>query len=137
MITTKEAVALAKAGKPLPLREGQPPMNPQPINMSLKRAAALLALRSTVVVTLEPGDATRYDLVLTPLPWVGNYSDEDQGAGLLVTRFRGGDAVACGVVLLNREYHNNIPALACDNLWTEVLFYWWFTLLAKEMRFIG
>lgn len=119
-------------------REDGPVMNPEPVGSGLGYVTSKLRFKYTAVVILEPGDATRYDFMLTPLlPEIGNYTPRDQKAGVVVVRFRGGDAIACGVILLNRDFHDDVPALACGNEWTELLLYWWFDHLAKAMGIVS
>lgn len=111
-------------------------MDPEPTGMAtLAGVAGALKRGEHIVVNLEPGDHTRYTLLLVPMVTasVGNYSPKDREAGLIVVRFTGGHPMAHGIVLLNRGFYEDVPMLAQKNPWTIQLFSWWFDLLAEEM----
>lgn len=106
-----------------------------PLETSLEEVAADLTAGRTVSVTLEPGDSTRYELLIVPL-WehtvrLAGWSAEDEYNGLLVVRLIGGEPRESGVVLLR-----DIPwtvSKFCKNDWTVELLAWWFQLLATAI----
>lgn len=115
------------------------PYQADPLECSISQLAARLDNGSPVSVTLEPGDATRYELLLVPMwaPEVGlhNWGIEDRQSGLVVTRLVGGevDGGSC-IVLLNRQHSHGLWTISRENTWTFNLFTRWFSLLAAELR---
>lgn len=74
-------------------------------------------------VVLEPGDSTRYDLVITP-----TIHDKE----LCVTRLIGGDPVA-SILVHPHSGDYEFSKLANSNNWTWELLKWWFYGLMLKM----
>lgn len=100
--------------------------------VELSQIADDLGLGRAVDLTLEPGDGTRYDLILAPIT-----SGDRPQQGLGVLRQRGGNFIAGGLLWNWCEGPSDfdLSQLAADlhngSLWTEVLLLWWFTSLCE------
>ncbi len=121
-------------------------MSVQPLDLELRDVAWMLNVGTAVTVRLEPGDATRYELLLVPMagPFIkiGNYSAEDTESGLIVTRFVGGTPEGTGIVLLNRLEAESSDEMIdvqfsewVSNIWSMRLLNWWFCCLKIMMDY--
>lgn len=119
---------------------GNKPMDPKPINGSLESVCRCLRRGETVVVKLEPGDATHYCLLIVPA-WaedvaahLGRYGIREHSAVeyLIVTQLDDAGGQAFYAFAHGME--------GCDmrhirNSWTQQIFTWWFDLLWTKLRF--
>jgi hypothetical protein len=103
------------------------PLCADPAGMSLAELALLLNAGRTVQLYLEPGDGTRYDLIIAPV------MDGDIIDTLLVGRTTGkGGEFRAGALLPNLdsatpEYcHAEVERLANGYAWSLHLLMWWF-----------
>lgn len=114
-------------------------MTSEPINMGITEVAAMLRLNQPVVAILEPGDATRYTLLLVPigdgdqvspyLGWLG-IQEEDADNYLFVSNLHPeecpgtwvpfGPGVEVGIY--------DVTDLS-KNEWSRNLIAWWLTEL--------
>jgi hypothetical protein len=110
-------------------------LTPDPVGGTLHDVADRLNIERPVIVHLEPGDGTRYDLVLAPILL------EEGGieivSHLCVTRTVDGPdgGFRAGAVLVHCDaadpdyWLGEIRRLADGHAWTEQLFDWWFRKL--------
>lgn len=119
-------------------------MSAEPSNVSMANLVALLASGRTVYVCLEPGDETRYDLLITPFASIRR--DDFDGKGLptwnpdephlVVTRLVD-LRPAYGAVIWPGCWDGEHAALAtygkAINEWTHELLTWWFARLWEAM----
>lgn len=102
------------------LRYGRVPMRREPINISWAGLIERMRREDAVRVVLEPGDGTRYDLVLARV-----------GGALFLTRYVGGDSA--GTELVNEWSAATVARiLSCGNSWSEQLLAWWLRELLEE-----
>lgn len=95
--------------------------------------AYLLKMGNAQHVYLEPGDYTRYELVLTPIEAGSTHKPQP---GLLVTRLLGGRVHGDPAILWDwptgaSEFQIEEAAvlLSDGNQWAMILFMWWLALL--------
>lgn len=111
-------------------------MNPEPDNIRLSVIADALREGRSVVVVLEPGDATKYRLLLTPC-WalgvcyeLGDIGIPPQNSHdyLLVTKFDGhsGDAFFAYADVQHFD-------ISVSNEWSCELLAWWLRILWKQL----
>lgn len=115
------------------------PMTFDPINMDVERMIQLLHQGTPQVVNLEPGDATRYDLLLLPLNldvglYLGNHGIEPHtyGGYLFVSWLS--DEVCPGTwVPFSVDMMVDVWDVAglSNNGWSRQLLAWWLTSLNK------
>ena len=102
-------------------------MKPTPLNMELHEVRSILESGKSVRIRLEPGDGTRYDLLITP------QSDPDlrfTGCNehhFLVTKVTGGECISAFVSRWS-DVHQWIP-FGNRNLWTSEFLNWWWSVL--------
>jgi len=118
-----------------------------PINVDREFLLDTLRSGRQAHVVLEPGDCSRYDLLVTWLPTLSNehgfgvfrLAADDAKDGLLVTRVRGGQIV--GTALVGWFNHGGVRAIADGNEWSAEFFDWWCSeligLLAPEPKSVG
>ena len=118
-------------------------MSSEPANMPMFNLAMQLANGYTVYVCLEPGDATRYDFLITPVSaivtdtrgtrglsgWADNYK-------LVLTRLYN-MRPAGGMVCCRGMWEGELAEFARGNNWTVTLFDWWLEQLWKELERVG
>ncbi len=110
-------------------------MNPFPTDTSLTSLVHDLMVGRSATVELQPGDGTRYELLLVPM-WENTvrlvgWGAEDSYNGLVAVRLRGGYPAGASIVFLNRPNAvNELSRLSGDNDWTATLLEWWFQHLA-------
>lgn len=109
-------------------------MYPEPRNMSVAELAALLDQGHTVSVCLEPGDATRYDVLLVPV-WgphvnaaqLGFTTDKTLQRDYLWVINAVPGAPLRGVIIQRGGYYGELlTSGAWRAEWTMILFEWWF-----------
>lgn len=115
----------ATSSRPVLAYRGEP-MNREPSNMLFETLADRLMAGRTVIVVLEPGDATRYDFIIARAE-----NENINGARLLVARTHGsGGDLRCAAFVYDDvssyESRQGIAALADGHEWSEALFAWWF-----------
>lgn len=110
------------------LLHGTTAMKVEPVNETLAYIAyQLLCLNKSVEIVLEPGDGTRYDLIMTPakqfpILHIGRY---DYRHWYIVNRFTGGHHI--GSALINSGYpEGDIGEISNGNNWTGIFLSWWF-----------
>lgn len=115
----------------IPMRaEGRDPRNSS--TLTVPHVRAMLEQGHHVHMYLEPGDATRYDLVFTPL------RSGSRQTGLVVIRLIGGHFAAAADLwdwtTGASEFQIDTAAgwLSKGNEWSHALFKWWLTLLCTE-----
>ena len=112
-------------------------MSAKPLNVSLTELARRLHQGEPAVVILEPGDATRYRLLITSC-WAQGIRNELADVGiparatneyLLVTKFDGhlGDAWFASATVEDFD----VPV---SNKWSCALLAWWLRLLWLELE---
>lgn len=120
---------------PEKLMHGSSEMQVEPINIPLTEVAQLLKEGDPVVVILEPGDATRYRLLIVPC-WScsvgGRLGDIGIPLGketdyLMVTKF---DNYG-GNMFFATEHVQHWDAEALENEWSRDLVTWWVRRLWK------
>lgn len=120
----------------LTYRLGDAPMDPQPANITLIEAVHALRRGIPQAITLEPGDMTRYDLLITPLrpadDTIFHYGFGGEDCALLVTRVIGGDPAESSVII-NEVEHRPLE-IAHGNEWSGILLRWWLKGLLVSMR---
>lgn len=103
-------------------------MTPEPTNISLDDLVNRLRLKASVVVNLEPGDATKYTLALNPLDLddrkLLHYHPLQQI--IFVTRVMNGDPGPTIAISSHNPPHLwGVKKLSNNNEWTEGLLQWW------------
>lgn len=120
----------------LTYRLGDAPMDPKPVNRALFEVCQGLRRGYPQAVTLEPGDMTRYDLLITPLrpavDTIFHYGFSGEDCALLVTRVIGGDPRGSTVVINEVSYGE--LEIAHGNEWSGILLRWWLNGLLVSMR---
>lgn len=106
-------LGLSKEALPALLYHGKP-MEPEPINLRLSEIYPRLATGQPIHAVLEPGDATRYELVIM---WLLHY-------GYFVARIERGDDTPRGVYLAEHYDIEELLPLG-SNPWTIQVFDWW------------
>lgn len=105
---------------------------PSVVLQSTETVYGLLRRGEVVQGYLEPGDGTRYDLVLTP---VGEGAPHAPQPGLIVSRMVGGRVLGCAVLWdwtsePNEFQIEEAAAKLCNgNEWSMKLLAWWITEL--------
>lgn len=111
----------------LKYREKGPDMNPEPVDgVSLRRAAEWFTQGRPTFVTLEPGDATRYDLLI--VPHVSPYARMPSwGTTLVVTviRYVGGHAIEADNFKWPFEGPWALTNIGKNNHWSKEVLAWW------------
>jgi hypothetical protein len=111
----------------------------EPVNTTREKIVLALdnLLALSVSVILEPGDATRYEFILTPLKgvqgevcgWDPRYEDKH----LLVTRLRGGYPTGSTILWDGCYLPEQVDPLLANGpavrRWERELFTWWFEQL--------
>lgn len=113
-------------------------MDPEPVNISLSETATALIAGETVLVVLEPGDATRYNLCVVPCwaQFVGvdalaSCGISDPSDYLLVTKFDSTEGNSWFARHLSFEAD---VAPGIKNRWSRTLLAWWTRRLWREIR---
>lgn len=106
-----------------------------PINVSIERAAAWFNKGHAVFVTLEPGDATRYDLLLvqhvSPYGFIRSWGTSQV---VTVIRYSGGHAIEADNFKWPYSGPWDLDNLGGKNAWTRALIDWWLTEFAKVAK---
>lgn len=104
-----------------------------PANIGPDVLLQLLHQGMQVHVQLEPGDGTRYDLLLTWLPAVRTafHLGDEARDGLLVTRVVGGQVV--GSAVYGWFSYGAIARIANGNEWSAELLSWWLDELLERV----
>lgn len=103
------------------LNYGSNSMTREPVNQSFGSTLRQLEpYRSSTYVVLEPGDGTRYDVIVTRVDRQSFY----------VSRIVGGDLLNTDPVLVQAHMHEKelkaaITPLIQGNAWTAMLMTWW------------
>lgn len=112
-------------------RDDEPAMRREPSNIELAQAAAWFNKGKPVFVTLEPGDATRYDLLLVlhgesaRIPTWG-----DQTIATIV-RYRGGHAIEADNFRWPYEGRWVLDNIGKTNEWSRTFLDWWLQVFAE------
>ncbi len=107
------------------------------IETQLVPIARNLAAGHALATSIEPGDATRYDFVLTPITpgigWVLGIGQDTAAQWVLASYFVGGRLRGTGLIAAWElgAYRPGIDALT-DDAYTREVFAWWFTHLFAE-----
>lgn len=116
-------------------RPDQPAMRFEPMNVPIARAAHWFNLGKPVFVTLEPGDDTRYDLMLVrnnaPHARIATWGNQDV---VTVVRYRGGHAIEADNFRWPYEGEHVLENLGKTNAWTRTLLDWWLEVFAEATR---
>jgi len=103
-------------------------MEVEPVNISMEEIATrLITDELPVEVSLEPGDGTRYDFIITRLNLfnIFHVSSIDVRHWLLVNRFVGGNLI--GSTVIESSYPSvGIALISNNNNWTGIFLSWWF-----------
>ncbi len=114
----------------------------EPINMAISEVVGTLRLNEPVVVILEPGDATRYTLLLVPMRRGDSVSPHLQGFGiqaseadryLFVSKLSGDECPGTWVPfgpLFSKVGVHDVTELT-DNDWSQMFLSWWLTNLCE------
>lgn len=109
------------------------PLKTEPRNTSLHEVAEMLEYGRAVSVHLEPGDGSRYDLLLVPL-WATDvrslaqqFEDESirEKSVMYVFDARKHESVV-GAAIERGGYYGSLQTLAAGNEWTMTFLEWWF-----------
>jgi len=106
------------------------PMRAEPVNVSLADVVTALYEGRIAEVQLEPGDQTRYDLVLIPdtaLPLLFQVHRDDPTCGIMAVRVVGGEP--CKSLCLMPWERWKFGQLSEGNEWTAELLAWWLGIL--------
>ena len=116
-------------------------MQVEPINVSLSEVAGTLRLNEPVVVILEPGDATRYHLLLVPLRLgdfvsghLGDFGIQASEADnyLFVSKLSGYECPGTWVPYgPDRAVGTHDVTELANNEWSRVLLAWWLSNLCE------
>jgi hypothetical protein len=107
----------------------------KPANMTVDHLMYELRTRRAVHVQLEPGDGTRYDLVVTWAPAIAGafyLTARDAGDFLHVTRVIGGDLIYSMLFGEASIRPAHMP-IANGNEWTAVVLAWWLDELLSRL----
>ncbi|KKN88120.1 hypothetical protein LCGC14_0251920 [marine sediment metagenome] len=117
------------------------PMTFDPTNISVLRVVQLLYRGTPQVVILEPGDATRYVLLLVPLgtgiaPYLGDYGilSRESNQYLFVSKLAGEECLGTWIPFGQDRVvrtHNVVPL--SNNEWSRQFLAWWFTSLYEYL----
>ncbi len=119
------------------LRYGGKRMMIEPINVPMHHVVDTLRGGGVIVVILEPGDGTRYRLLLTPC-WASGVKGELEDVGILpgaaeryilVTKFDGHE----GVAFFSYPGAGTWDMTCVENDWSRELLTWWLNLLWKDL----
>lgn len=114
-------------------REGKP-LKHAPINMTMGDAVVAFLTDGKVYVVLEPGDATRYELLIQNMNEVPGWDASAWGTDEVwsVTRFAGYESESATVYYLDNPY--KLDKISNRNAWTMKLFEWWLAEFWKLTR---
>lgn len=121
------------------------PLDPQPVNFPLGFLAQQLLAGKTCQVILEPGDATRYDFILSPIAISVESADCGGVDALFAGRTLGfgGELVASAVIHDPArhawEYEQGVEEISlfktrAGNEWSAQFFGWWFRKLWERIN---
>lgn len=136
-MTTTEKAEQAIAGEMNALRyHNGRAMQWEPVNRSGDDLVQDLGRGFQCFVQLEPGDGTRYDLLLT---WPAarlereafHLSASEARYTMLVIRLRGGDVA--GATLYGSMNYGAVKAIASGNEWTAAFLEWWLEELVRRV----
>lgn len=120
------------------LHRGAVQMDPSNKLMSHEDTVRLLVAHTPTPVRLEPGDATRYDLLVWLLDArtaaALHYSPMEQY--FLVTRFVGGDPVGSAIVRAHVPLPHEVVPIANENEWSLTLLHWYLTFLGDAVGLV-
>lgn len=115
-----------------PLEYHGKPLTWEPINTSVLILLDGLSGGFTKFVELDPGDATRYELLITWVPHLRTaFRFDEPGDHLLVVRLISGDPIA--VSLFGYAVFGGAGRLANGNEWSAVLLNWWLDELLRRL----
>ncbi len=116
-------------------------MEVQPINVRLSEVVGTLRLNEPIVAILEPGDATRYTLLLVPMrvgdgvsPYLQGFGiqQEDADRYLFVSKLSGYECPGTWVpFVIDRPVGVHDVTELTDNPWSQQLLAWWLTNLCE------
>jgi hypothetical protein len=108
-------------------------MRPEPVRGgTISRVAALLDAGQVVSVQLEPGDGTRYDLVIVPLwsqhvdAYALGYASESLRECLLILNAQSASNARGATIRRNGYYRVLNECGAWESLWSTTFLQWWF-----------
>jgi len=122
------------------------PLDPQPTNIPLGLVAQELLAGKTVQITLEPGDATRYDFILSPIVI---HAEAVEIGGIVDSLFVGrtlgfgGELVASAVIrdpsVDEWQYERGVEEISlfktrAGNEWSAQFFGWWFRKMWERIN---
>jgi hypothetical protein len=121
------------------------PLDPQPVNLPLGFVAQQLLAGKTIQVILEPGDATRYDFILSPIALNEENFDLVSLEALFVGRTLGlgGELVASAIIRDPSrdewQYERGVEEISlfktrAGNEWSAQFFNWWFRKLWERIN---
>lgn len=115
------------------MKYGDQELTSEPTNLTLAEVASLLRSGHPVHVRLEPGDCTRYELLLVPtLAVVGKASVVPGPQWFWVMRVRLGGP--CPSVLVEvGGWPGELEPLALGNDWTYQVLAWWWEELTQAL----
>lgn len=101
----------------------------EPINISMDEVVKELQHGETVYVILEPGDATRYELLITPLwGWQRRMvplGEQKPWRWLLVTRMNQSENNHPSIRIQRGFWIGELEPLTRNNIHTHAIFAWW------------
>lgn len=122
-------------------------LSAEPSNASLAYVANLLNVGRPAYVCLEPGDATRYDLLIVPFNGICNGPNEPglptwnpAETHLVVTRLVGmrpGPSAVIWRDCWDGEHRELALYGVSVNEWTHQVFAWWFARLWEALSLLG
>lgn len=111
------------------------PMHWAPVGVNEDNFLNSIANQDTVCAVLEPGDATRYELIISPASVANAVLRYDRDTArdlLIVIRVRGGDPV--GVAIVGEHQLYTIRSFCDNNTWTNMFLTWWFKVLFEKLK---
>lgn len=114
-------------------------MKPEPSNITLRHVLDLLHDGRTVYVCLEPGDATRYDLLITPVSGIcvgdtvyGRLPSWGKEYSIMVTRLIGMRPAFSNMIAPNM-FDGELLEIANNNQWSKTLLNWWTQIVVTQL----
>lgn len=103
------------------------PMDYMPINIGFEQAAEVFTiLGKPITVVLEPGDATRYELMLVPHgKWSKLTCWSPSDFVVTVVRYVSGEAVEADTFRWSTFGYHDLTNLGRNNQWTRKFLAWW------------
>lgn len=111
--------------KDYPLTRYGQEMTPEPMNTRIHLVQIALHQGVPIRAVIEPGDATRYELVVTNL----------FTRGIIVTRIDGTHSTTVHLDGMDANTREDLIPLCNRNHWTQEVLYWWLTI-AMDVEYL-